>query len=144
MKSSRSSTNNSGIYGAVTFRFPYGLLVAADAESEEEHDDWDPATQVVHAASDSLFISVRPAESGIVEVVCVEAPYETGNLQLMFSGEISLSRANITLSEPGGTMHLEVPIERKHNKVAVFGDDSIVASRIVLVFSEPAEESLGR
>ena len=144
MTTSRSSTNSPEIYAAVTFRFPHGLLVVEDAESEEKHDDWDPATQVVHAAHDSLFIGVRPAESGTVAVVCLEGPYEADDLQLMFSGEISLSRANITLSEPGGTMNLEVPIERTRNRIEVFGDDSDEASRIVLVLSDPAEASLRR
>jgi hypothetical protein len=39
-------------------------------------------------------------------------------------------------------MNLEIPIERKHNNLEIFGDDPVVASRIVLVLSDPGDRSL--
>jgi hypothetical protein len=128
-------------YGAVTTRFPHGLLVVGDAESEDEHEEWDPTSEAVHAGRDSLFISVRPAESGPVGIVCIEGPQELDDLQLVFSGEIVLTRPNISLAEPGGTMNLELPIERKHNGIEVFSDDNFFASRILLVVSDPIAKS---
>ena len=52
--------------------FSFGLLALADPASTEDHGDWDPASEMVHASADSIYVSVRDTASGLVSVTCVD------------------------------------------------------------------------
>jgi hypothetical protein len=123
------------LYGGGVARFPHGLLVVSAPESSDAHDEWDPASQPIHAGPDSLYISVRQAASGPVSVACVEGPYVPENVRLMFSGRINLPRASLAIYEPSGVLGLRLPIKAENNKIDIYGDDPTESSQLWIVLT---------
>ncbi|MEV4562077.1 hypothetical protein AB0K51_34595 [Kitasatospora sp. NPDC049285] len=124
------------LHGAAVARFAHGLLVASAPDSTDAHDAWDPSVDPIHAGPDSLYISVQQAASGPVSVVCVAGPRVPDGLNILFSGEINLPQASLAIYDPNGTVNLQLPVDRKLNRIEVYGDDPDESSEVVIVLSE--------
>ncbi|MFD5246791.1 hypothetical protein ACFWIW_19735 [Amycolatopsis sp. NPDC058340] len=121
------------LYGAGLARFDHGLLVVAAPDSRDDHAGWDPAAQSVHGGPDSVFVAVQQSVSGPVGVVCVEAPADVRQLNLLFDGEIHLSKASLAIYDPNRQLSLQVPVERERNKIKIYGDHPDESAEVIIV-----------
>jgi hypothetical protein len=135
-QSSNVTSLGDDLYGAAVARFAHGLLVASAPDSRDAHDGWDPSADPIHAGPDSLYISVQQAANGPVSVACVAGPRTPEGLDLLFSGEINLSRASLALYDPNGAVSLQLPVPGKLNRIEVYGDDPEESAEVVIVLSE--------
>lgn len=123
------------LYGAAIARLSYGMFVISSPDSVDTHSDWDPAVYPIHAVPDSIYVSARQAASGLVAIVCIAGPFRSKSLELLFSGAIELSRATISIYDPGGSMSLQLPVEERTNLVEILGNDSDEPSEILVVLA---------
>ncbi|MGP3950164.1 hypothetical protein [Streptomyces sp. 7N604] len=116
-------------------RFPHGLLVVSAPGSVDAHDDWDPATEAIHAGPDSLYISVQSAASGLVDVACVKGPYVPSEIDLLFSGELSLPEESLALYDPDGVVQMQLPVDGSCHRVEIYGDHEDESSELLIVLT---------
>ncbi|MGW7533300.1 hypothetical protein [Amycolatopsis sp. NPDC054798] len=123
--------------GGGVARFSFGLLVVSSPDSVDDHSDWDPARESVHAGRDSLHVAVRQSASGAVAVACAEHPFLPEGRELLHRGVIELARASILIYDPNGQLRLEFPVERDFNAISVYGDDAAEPAEVVVVLGVP-------
>lgn len=121
------------ILGSIEARFPFGLLIVSDSQSMSTHDRWNPASEMVHADSASLYIAVRDAVAGLVKVVCLEGGSAGGDLHEMFSGSLELPSSTLKLYDPDEAVCLTVPVTKPEMRVTVYGDNPKEASYVVIL-----------
>jgi hypothetical protein len=127
------ASESSRFLGGCLASFPHGLLVAAAPESVDTHAGWDPSSTLVHAGSDSLYIGVQQAASGLVGVACIAGPCDSTIGIKLFEGHLFLSSARLCISEPTGVVSLTVSLDEANNAIEVFGDDADEPSEILIV-----------
>ncbi len=132
---SLSSVAEDRVYGGGLARFAHGLLVVASSDSVDSHDSWDPGQESVHAGTDSLYVSVVPAATGYVTVICISGPYVPEGANLLFSGTMRLSTENIAIYDPNGEIRLELPVNGNVHKVDLYGDDPDEPAEIIIVLN---------
>ncbi len=120
------------ILGSFVARFSHGLLVVSAPESIDSHDDWDSATESVHAGEDSLYIGVRDTASGLVSVTCVETSDAETELSVIFSGQLALPSERLQFYDPDQTINMIVPVSANLVTVTVFADSSDEPSRLLV------------
>ncbi|WP_146067823.1 hypothetical protein [Streptomyces sp. Ru72] len=123
------------LFASCTTRFSHGLVIAAAPGSVDTHESWDPATDIVHGGADSLYISVRQAASGPASVQCVQGPYQPSGKVLVYSGEITLPRASIEISDPNEAVKMLIPVPNVENHVDVYGDGTDEPDEVVIVLT---------
>lgn len=123
------------LFASCTTRFAHGLVIAAAVESVDTHEDWDPGTDIVHGGRDSLYISVRQAASGPASVQCVQGPYQPDGKVIVYSGNLTLPKASIEISDPNETVRLIIPVPNVENWVEVYGDGTDEAEEVVIVLT---------
>ncbi|MFL6077090.1 MAG: hypothetical protein ACJ73S_27160 [Mycobacteriales bacterium] len=111
------------LLGAFTIRLGYGLLVVSAPESTDPHDDWDAATQPVHAGPDSLYIGVQQAATGPVTVRCLAEEAPQPGREHLFSGRLSLPSARLQLVDPDETINMIVPVDGRDVTVDLYCDN---------------------
>ncbi|MFI6303616.1 hypothetical protein ACIBCH_17215 [Amycolatopsis thailandensis] len=121
------------LYGAGMARFDHGLLVVAAPDSRDDHASWAPAVENVHGGPDSVFLAVRQSASGPVGVVCVEAPADFGQLELLYEGEIYLEKASLAIHDPNGQLSLQMPVDGKRNEIKIYGDHPDESAEVMVV-----------
>jgi hypothetical protein len=120
------------LLGAFTAYLGHGLLVVGAPESTDPHDGWDPATENIHAVSDSIFVGVKDADSGFVTVTCIEGLVVETGLSQLFSGQLALPNARLEFSDPDGMIKMVVPVSEKLVPVVIYGNDSIDPSEVLV------------
>jgi hypothetical protein len=120
------------LLGSFKSRFSHGLLVVSAPESIDSHDDWDAATEGVHAGQDSLYIGVRDTASGLVSVTCVEVPDVETELSVLFSGKLTLPSARLQFYDPDETISMTVPVSAESVTITVFADHDDEPSELLV------------
>lgn len=123
------------LFASCVTRFAHGLVVAAAPGSADAHAGWDPATDVVHGGTDSLFISVQQAASGPASVQCVQGPYQPSGKVLVYSGSLTLPKASLEISDPNESVRLLIPVPNVENRVEVYGDGTDEPNEVVIVLT---------
>lgn len=118
------------LLGAITARFAHGLLILAAPGSSDPHDDWDPVNEPVHAGSDSIYIGVLSAPSGLVGVECFDGEDYPSDFVQLFSGEIHLESLKFLLYDPNETVLLTVLTDSSRASIVLFGDEPDDPSRV--------------
>jgi hypothetical protein len=112
--------------GSFEASFSFGLLVIADPASTDDHGDWDPSSEMVHASADSIYVSVRDTASGLVSVTCVdedEIADSGGEGALIFSGDLTLQNRQIRFSDPNEMISMTIPVKNVGSHVEIYADD---------------------
>lgn len=120
---------------SVETSFPYGLMVVAAPESTDPHDDWDAATEVVHARPDSLYVGVRQAASGLVKVKCFEDEAPQSDLEPLFTGRLTLPSARLRIYDPDETISMILSVEGKSMAIAIYADNDDEPSNLEMYLS---------
>jgi hypothetical protein len=125
-------------FGSFEASFSFGLLVIADPASTDDHGDWDPSSEMVHASAVSIYVSVRDAASGLVSVTCVDEdeaadPGDEG--VLIFSGDLMLQSRQIRFSDPNEMISMTIPVENVSSHVKICADDADEPAALVVVVS---------
>lgn len=123
------------LFASCTTRFAHGLVVAAAPGSADTHEDWEPASDVVHGGPDSLYISVQQAASGVASVQCVQGPFEPPGKVLVYSGQLTLPQASLEISDPNESVKLLIPVPNVENRVEVYGDGTDEPDEVVIVLT---------
>ena len=123
------------LVSSVETSFPYGLMVVAAPESTDPHDDWDAATETVHARPDSLYIGVRQAASGLVKVRCFEGEDQQSELELLFMGTLALPSARLRIYDPDETISMILSVEGKSTAIAIYADNDDEPSDLEIYLS---------
>jgi hypothetical protein len=120
--------------GAFEARFSFGLLVISDPGSKDRHDDWDPREQRVHAGTDSLYVSVRGAASGLVTVTCTDdiTDYLGAASNLLFSGSLELPATRLKFYDPDKSICMTVPVHGSRARVEIYADDAEEPSELLV------------
>ncbi|WP_211269246.1 hypothetical protein [Saccharothrix syringae] len=119
--------------GAVIGKCTYGLLVVSDRDSADAHDDWNPATEVVHAGPDSLYVGVRDAAGGAVLVIVADRAEISSEAFLLHEGSFTSPSLSIHVYDPGESFSLVIPIDEAEFSVKVYGDNLRESSEIVVL-----------
>lgn len=123
------------LFASCATRFAHGLVVAAAPGSVDTHEGWDPAIDLVHGGTDSLFISIQQAVSGPASVRCVQGPYRPSGKVLAYSGELILPQASLEISDPNESVKLLIPVPNVENQVGVYGDGTDEPDEVVIVLT---------
>lgn len=115
--------------------FAHGLLIMAAPESTDSHDDWDAATEVVHAGPDSIYCGVMDQASGLVEVSCCEDEEPDPDMATLYSGELHLPSKRLTLYDPNQTVVMQVPAPSDRVTVVVQADDDSEAQDVRVILA---------
>jgi hypothetical protein len=124
--------------GSFEASFSFGLLVIADPASTDDHGDWDPSSEMVHASADSIYVSVRDTESGLVSVTCVdedEIAGSGGEGALIFSGDLTLRNRQIRFSDPNEMISMTIPVKNVGSHVEIYADDVDEPAALVVAVS---------
>ncbi|MFD7655510.1 hypothetical protein ACFV4N_16185 [Actinosynnema sp. NPDC059797] len=121
------------IVGAVVGRCPYGLLVVADRDSVDSHGDWDPAVEIVHAGTDSLYIGVQDAAMGMIMVIVAEGGSMSSGASLLHEGVHGFPSLSLHLYEPDESFSLVIPVDGGVNMVKIYGNATKAPSEIVVL-----------
>jgi hypothetical protein len=124
------------LVGAVETGFSHGLLIVAAPESVDAHNDWDPATELVHAGPDSLYIGVLDAAGGLVRVECYDEPVTDPSLLLLYRGDLELPSASVVLYDPNQQLRMIIGLEARLHTVVVLGNDDSAPTRLCIQFLE--------
>ena len=120
------------LLGAFTARFDHGLLVVSASESTDRHDDWDAATEAVHAGPDSLYIGVRDTVTGLVSVTCREDDVIETELRRHFTGNLDLPSARLKLYDPDESIMMTIPVQRNAIGIVIYSDDEMEPSELLI------------
>ena len=124
--------------GSFEASFSFGLLVIADPASTDDHGDWDPSSEMVHASADSIYVSVRDTASGLVSVTCVdedEISDSGGEGTLIFSGDLALQNRQIRFSDPNEMISMTIPVKNIGSHVKIYADDADEPAALVVAVS---------
>ena len=124
--------------GSFEASFSFGLLVIADPASTDDHGDWDPSSEMVHASADSIYVSVRGTASGLVSVTCVdedEIADSGGEGALIFSGDLTLQNRQIRFSDPNEMISMTIPVKNVGSHVEIYADDVDEPAALVVAVS---------
>jgi hypothetical protein len=124
--------------GSFEASFSFGLLVIADPASTDDHGDWDPSSEMVHASADSIYVSVRDTASGLVSVTCVdedEIADSGGEGALIFSGDLTLQNRQIRFSDPNEMISMTIPVKNVGSHVEIYADDVDEPAALVVAVS---------
>lgn len=124
--------------GSFEASFSFGLLVIADPASTDDHGDWDPSSEMVHASADSIYVSVRDTASGLVSVTCVdedEIADSGGEGALIFSGDLTLQNRQIKFSDPNEMISMTIPVKNVGSHVEIYADDVDEPAALVVAVS---------
>jgi hypothetical protein len=124
--------------GSFEASFSFGLLVIADPASTDDHGDWDPSSEMVHASADSIYVSVRDTASGLVSVTCVdedEIADSGGEGALIFSGDLTLQNRQIRFSDPNEMISMTIPVKDVGSHVKIYADDVEEPAALVVAIS---------
>ena len=124
--------------GSFEASFSFGLLVIADPASTDDHGDWDPSSEMVHASADSIYVSVRDTASGLVSVTCVdedEIADPGGEGALIFSGDLTLQNRQIRFSDPNEMISMTIPVKNVGSHVEIYADDVDEPAALVVAVS---------
>ncbi|WP_328326575.1 hypothetical protein OHA70_38470 [Kribbella sp. NBC_00382] len=130
--------NQEDLLASVSWRFAHGLLVVESSDSADPHEGWSPAVESVHAGADSLYVAVLPAASGFATLTCVSGSYQPPGLRAAFTGVLRFSDASMAITDPGGSLSLEVPAPGERCSVTLYSDHPDEPSELVLVVAEAA------
>jgi hypothetical protein len=72
--------------GGITTSFAHGLVIVAAPESTDTHESWEPRTAVAHGGPDSIYLGVRDAAMGLVQVECRDDEDGQAGLVRLYSG----------------------------------------------------------
>jgi hypothetical protein len=124
--------------GSFEASFSFGLLVIADPASMDDHGDWDPSSEMVHASADSIYVSVRDTASGLVSLTCMDE-YEVTDSEdegtLIFSGNLVLQSRRIRFSDPNEMISMTIPVENVGTQVKIYADDVEEPAALVVAIS---------
>jgi hypothetical protein len=118
--------------------FSFGLLVIADPASTDDHGDWDPSSEMVHASADSIYVRVRDTGGGLVSVICVGEDEVTSSGDegtLIFSGNLTLQSRQIRFSDPNEMISMTIPVKNVVGHVKIYADDVEEPAALVVVIS---------
>jgi hypothetical protein len=124
--------------GSFEASFSFGLLVIADPASTDDHGDWDPSSEMVHASADSIYVSLRDTASGLVSVTCVdedEIADSGGEGALIFSGDLTLQNRQIRFSDPNEMISMTIPVKNVGSHVVIYADDVDEPAALVVAVS---------
>ena len=124
--------------GSFEASFSFGLLVIADPASTDDHGDWDPSSEMVHALAHSIYVSVRDTASGLVSVTCVdedEIADSGGEGALIFSGDLTLQNRQIRFSDPNEMISMTIPVKNVGSHVEIYADDVDEPAALVVAVS---------
>lgn len=124
--------------GSFEASFSFGLLVIADPASTDDHGDWDPSSEMVHASADSIYVSVRDTASGLVSVTCVDEDEiaDSGDEgALIFSGDLTLQNRQIRFSDPNEMISMTIPVKNVGSHVEIYADDVDEPAALVVAVS---------
>jgi hypothetical protein len=124
--------------GSFEASFSFGLLVIADPASTDDHGDWDPSSEMVHASADSIYVSVRDTASGLVSVTCVdedEIADSGGEGALIFSGDLTLQNRQIRFSDPNEMISMTISVKNVGSHVEIYADDVDEPAALVVAVS---------
>jgi hypothetical protein len=124
--------------GSFEASFSFGLLVIADPASTDDHGDWDPSSEMVHASADSIYVSVRDTASGLVSVTCVdedEIADSGGEGALIFSGDLTLRNRRVRFSDPNEMISMTIPVKNVGSHVKIYADDVDEPAALVVAVS---------
>jgi hypothetical protein len=124
--------------GSFEASFSFGLLVIADPASTDDHGDWDPSSEMVHASADSIYVSVRDTASGLVSVTCVdedEIADSGGEGALIFSGDLTLRNRQVRFSDPNEMISMTIPVKNVGSHVKIYADDVDEPAALVVAVS---------
>ena len=107
----------------MTAGFAHGLLIVAAPGSTDAHEDWDPASEPVHAGPDSLYVSVVSTPSGLATIACFDGADFPPDLVRIYSGELRLESRKFLLHDPNETVLLTVLTDSSRVRIDLFGDD---------------------
>ena len=119
-------------YVGLTTRFPYGVVLVADAGSTEPIPSWESAEEQVAVAGSALVVRVRHADEGEVTVrVHDSSSYATG--ALIFSGEIAVPSGALRVSDALGDNTAEVGVSPGPLPLQIYADSNSEATTLHLV-----------
>jgi hypothetical protein len=124
--------------GSFEASFSFGLLVVADPASTDDHGGWDPSSEMVHAAADSIYVSVRDTASGLVSVTCLDEDEMMdleGEGTLIFSGDLTLRNRQIRFSDPNEMISMTIPVKNYDSHVEIYADDTDEPAALIVVVS---------
>ena len=124
--------------GSFEASFPFGLLVIADPASTDDHGDWDPSSEMVHASADSIYVRVRDTGGGLVSVICVDEDEVTNSGDegtLIFSGDLTLQSRQIRFSDPNEMISMTIPVKDVGSHVKIYADDVEEPAALVVAIS---------
>jgi hypothetical protein len=121
------------LLGQFKASFAHGLLVIAAPESTDSHDGWDTATKPFHAGPDSIYCSVQPEASGLVDVSCHEGN-DDSNIQLptVYTGTLHLPTATLALYDPNQTIRLELAAPSTDIAITIQADDDSEPQQVII------------
>lgn len=106
--------------------FSFGLLVIADPASKDDHGDWDPSFEMVHATADSVYVAVRDTGGGIVSVTCIDQDDVAGSgdeWALIFSGALTLLSRRLQFTDPNEMISMIIPVDGTTIRLRIYADD---------------------
>jgi hypothetical protein len=111
------------LLAAITARFAHGLVILAAPDSNDAHENWDPATEPVHGGPDSVYVSVVSAPSGLATIECFDGTDFPQDLIQLYAGELHLESRKFLLYDPNETVLLTVLTDSAQVRITLFGDD---------------------
>jgi hypothetical protein len=118
-----------------------GCLFVRSSTSTAEHGNWNPSTESVDAASDSLLFSAQHAIDGPVFVEVLESDPEELLEHLIFDGTLVLQDGVLVIHDPDEDIVVHVRHLGPQVRVRLRGDDVQFGSSKVQVILEDDHRS---
>lgn len=99
----------------------------------DSHDDWDPAVEIVHAGTDSLYIGVQDAAMGMIMVIVAERGSVSSGASLLYEGVHEFPSLSLHVYEPDESFSLVIPVDGGVNTVKIYGNATKAPSEIVVL-----------
>lgn len=126
-----------GLIGRATFFVDHGLIMIEDPESSDLHDGWDPASEYVSVAEDSIYLSVQPSVDGPVEIGIFKSDDGSDvahDAEVYFDGAISTSTGWIVIHDANDVMRFTIRKSKGSGRVKVLVDRAGLASKVRITF----------
>jgi hypothetical protein len=78
---------------------------------------------------------VQQAASGPVSVQCVQGPYQPSGKVLVYSGNLTLPKASLEISDPNESVRLLIPVPNVDSRVDIYGDGTDEPDEVIIVLT---------